>query len=108
MTRRREQDQKPRATFLAICAVDGCASKEVWAGLGLGAWGMRNSSLAHPGGAVMIRTRCGLNAVVGLQFIFVSLETSIWVGLPWANVSDVESPHHIWLPILYAIQKSLP
>jgi hypothetical protein len=81
--RRRRQDQKLRATFPAICAVDGCASKEeVWAGLGLGARGMRNGSLAHPGGAVMIRTRRGFNAVVELQFIFVSPETSIWVGFP--------------------------
>ena len=30
----------------------------------------------------MIRTRRGLNAVVELQFIFVSPETSIWVGFP--------------------------
>ena len=83
MTRRREQDQKPRATFLAICAVDGCASKEeVWASLGLRARGMPNGSLTHPGGAVMIRTCRGLNAVIELQFALVILEISVRVGFP--------------------------
>jgi hypothetical protein len=66
-----------------LCGRWMCASKEeVWAGLVLGARGMRNGSHAHPGGAVMIRTCRGLIVVIELQFALVSLGTSIWVGFP--------------------------
>ena len=63
-----DQEQKARVTAPAACAVAGCTygQEKIWAHSGLGARGMRNGSLAHPGATVRIGISCGLRTVVEL------------------------------------------